>query len=460
MITKIIPLSLLFSTFIFGANGLPLNAEPGQCFTKAFYPPKYTKSLRIKSTKKVLINEGSVKYDVIPPEYSTYEERIKINDGEEKLIVIPATYKKIFGRVLIEPEQKVWRKSLELNAPKAFNSCVQSALNSGMDIQNAEVGTCFYEHFQPTQYRTTTSKILVSQASEKIITTPAKYRTVFKTITTDNTKKKLIPSMAVYQKVKDKVVIAPPRTEWKKTICADKGCNQSEVICLTEIPTTYRSVTKKIVLQPAVMKKIQITPITKIIEAKELVEPPKKRIISIPAEYQAISKREISQEEHFYWTDLSGKDSSTRSSRECDKICLTLTPAKYKRVAKRVVDTPARTKKIVTPPQYTTVKIRKVIQKASFKKISIPKEYITVVVAREKTKGFAKWMPVVCESNMTPTLVKKIQKALHSLGYYQGVIDGTWNLELKSAGQAYQRDNNLNITRKFSIEAMKSLGIY
>ena len=40
---------------------MPIAAKAGQCFTKAFYPPQYTKVTKVKSTKRVLLNEESVK---------------------------------------------------------------------------------------------------------------------------------------------------------------------------------------------------------------------------------------------------------------------------------------------------------------------------------------------------------------------------------------------------------------
>jgi len=68
-------------------------------------------------------------------------------------------------------------------------------------------------------------------------------------------------------------------------------------------------------------------------------------------------------------------------------------------------------------------------------------------------------MPIVCESNMTPTTIRKVQEALKKAGYYHGSIDGVWSLESKLATRDYQKANGLAVTR-LSIETMKSLGIY
>jgi hypothetical protein len=439
---------------------MPMHAQAGQCFTKSFTAPRYTKTTKIKSSKRVVVSEESVKYEVIPAKYAITQKRVKISDGIEKIIATPAVYKTVSERILVEPEKLTWRKNLSSHAPKAFDSCVQSAENLGMNTKNATVGTCFYEHYQPEKYINTTSKILASEASQRVVVTPAKYRTVTKKIVTDNTTAKLLPSAAVYKKVKDRVAVEPAHTEWKKTTCNNRGCNQSEVVCLIEVPTQYKEVTKKIVLQPAVKKTKKITPTYKTIKVQELIRPATTKIIPIPAKYKTISQRKKVKDSKYFWSDSSLKNAKSRITNQCNKICLTKTPAVYKTVSKKIVVTPASSKKVKTPAKYTTVNVKKVIKEASYKKVIIPKEYITVVTERERTKGYAKWQPMVCEENMTEKTIKKVQRALQFNGFYQGAIDGKWNTKLRLAVRAYQKEHNLAVSSKLTIETMKALAIY
>ena len=439
---------------------MPISAKLGQCFTKSFYPPQYTKVTKIKSTKKVLINDASVKYDVIPAKFIWREERVKVSDGTEKIVVTPAVYKTVYKRVLVEPSKKTWRKSLSRTARKAFGSCVQSASNLGMDIENAKIGTCYYEHYRPARYQTTTAKLLEAEGSQRIVEVPAKYRKVKRKIITDSTSVKLIPSVASYRRIKDRVVVEPPRTEWKKTTCKNRGCNQSEVVCLTEVPVVYKNITKKIVLKPAIASKTAVTPTFKTFYIQELLEPASTKVIPIPARYTTVAKKEKVENEKYYWSNASKKNAQTRIRNQCNKICLTQTPAKYKKVAQKLIQTPTRSKKITTPPQYKMVKVKKILRPSAFKKIVVPAEYITVITERERTKGYSKWMPMVCETNMTPTVIRRVQRALKFQGFYHGEVDGVWSLESKSASRAYQKSKGLAVTSKLSIETMMSLKIY
>ncbi len=441
------------------AEEMPIEAKSGECFTKAFFPPQYSKTIQTTATKRIKLSESTIKYKVIPAKYSWYEEQIKVSDGQEEIRIIPAQYKTVYQRILVKPQKKIWRRGLSTTSPKAFNSCIEAAQKSGMNLQEAAAGTCFYEHFQPERYQTVNEKILSAEATQRIITKPAKYRTVIKKVMTEQRSEKLIPVPIKYKKVQERIMIAPARSEWRKTICQNKGCNQSEVICLVEIPKTYKTITKKVVLQPAVTKKVTIDPIYKNIQVKELIEPASTEIINIPARYKTVQKKEKIAEAYYHWTDASEKNSHTRLRSECDKICLITTPAEYKKIAKKILISPAKIQKFHTPPQYTNVKIKKLEQKASFITVTIPAEYTEVTVERERTKGYAKWIPVMCESNMTPNLVKKVQKALRREGFYHGTIDGIWDIEAKSATRAYQKAHGLSVTR-LSIETMKSLNIY
>ena len=193
-IKNTLKLSLIAATMVVTANAqstidgddLP-PAKPGQCFTKAFFPAKYA-----TTTERVLVSEATEKIEIIPAKYEYVTEKVKISDGIERVITEPAQYKTVYQKVLAKPAQKIWRTSLSKNAPEASKTCIQSAAAAGMDINGATPGTCYYEHYKPAKYVTTTQKVLASEASEKVITVPAQYKTVTKRILVSEGTEKLI----------------------------------------------------------------------------------------------------------------------------------------------------------------------------------------------------------------------------------------------------------------------------
>ena len=458
-IKNTLKLSLITATMVVTANAQSATddlppAKPGQCFTKAFFPAKYA-----TTTERVLVSEATEKVQVIPAKYEYVTEKIKISDGTERVITEPAQYKTVYQKVLAKPAQQVWRTSLAKNAPEASKTCIQSAAAAGMNISGATPGTCFYEHYKPAKYVTTTQKVLASEASEKVVVVPAKYKTVTKRILVSEGTEKLVKQPAQYKTVREKVMVAPARTEWKKTKCEDRGCNQSEVICLVEIPATYKTITKQVVAKPAMTKRVKTPPVYKTVQVQELVAPATTKTIPVPATYKTVTQKKKVADGQYYWTDASGKNAPTRATNQCNKICLTVEPAQYKKVAKRVVAKPATTRKVTTPPKYTTVRVKKLVQPASEKRVTIPAKYKTVTKKKKIAEGYTKWVPVVCKSSMDSATIRRVQQALKSQGYYSGPIDGIWGSESRSATRAYQKAKGLPVAG-LSVATMESLGLY
>ena len=429
-------------------------AKPGQCFTKAFFPAKYA-----TTTERVLASEPSEKLNIIPAKYGWGTEKIKVSDGTQRVVTIPAKYKTVYERVLSKPASKTWRTNLRNNASEASQTCLQAASAGGMNVAGARPGTCFYEHYRPSKYQTTTEKVLASEASQRVVAIPAKYKTVTKRILVSEGTERLVKSPVQYKTVKQRVQISPARTEWKKTKCGDRGCNQSEVVCLVEIPPVYKTITKQIVGKPATTRRVTTPPQYRTVQIQELVQPASSRAIPIPATYKTITRKAKVAPASYFWTNANGKNSRSRTTAQCDKICLTASPARYNKVSKRVVAAPARTKTLTTPARYTTVRIKKLVSPARETRRSIPATYKTVTKRRMIADGYAKWVPIVCKSNMNKPTIQRVQRALRDAGFYRGPIDGIWGSASRTATRAYQKAKGLPVAG-LSVATMQTLGLY
>jgi regulator of extracellular matrix RemA (YlzA/DUF370 family) len=493
-IKKSLKLSLITVAVITTAHSAAIDgddlppAKPGQCFTKAFFPAKYA-----TSTERVLATEASEKVQVIPAKYGWGTEKIKVSDGTQKTVTIPATYKTVYERVLSKSATKTWRTGLRNNDPEASHSLMTAAQSAGMNTGAAQPGTCFYECYAPAKYTKVTEKVLASEASSRVVAVPAQYKTVTKRVLVSEGTEKLVKSPAQYKNVKERVMISPARTEWKKTKCEDRGCNQSEVVCLVEVPAVYKTVTKRVVAKPVTTRKVTTPPVYKTVNVQQLVQPASSKTIPIPATYKTVSKTQKVSNGQYGWTNSAnncsgaisigssaangagssvsnGVASSTNGAAAGsrlgagakatgNKVCLTATPAQYNKVAKKVVATPASTKVVTTPAQYKTIKVKKLITPASQKKVVIPATYKTVTKKRMVADGYAKWVPIVCKSTIHPEMIRNVQKALRNAGFYNGPIDGIWGSASKAATRSYQKAKGLPVAG-LSVATMQSLGLY
>ncbi len=488
-------LSLIAITAVATANAASIDgddlppAKPGQCFTKAFFPAKYA-----TSTERVLASQASEKVQITPAKYGWGTEKIKVTDGTQRTVTIPATYKTVYERVMAKPSAKTWRTALRKSSPEASHTLMNAAQSAGMNTGSAQPGTCFYECYAPAKYQKITEKVLASEASARIVAIPAKYQTVTKRILVSEGTEKLIKSPAQYKNVRERVMVSPARTEWKKTKCGDRGCNQSEVVCLVEIPAVYKTVTKKVVAKPVATRKVTTPPVYKTVNIQQLVTPASSRNIPVPATYKTVTKTQKVANGQYGWTNSPSNCSNARSTGASasngagvtnangggngsgagasagsrlsasakptgNKVCLTATPAQYNKVSKRVVSTPARTKVVTTPAKYTTVKVKKLIAPASERRMAIPATYKTVTKKRMVADGYAKWVPIVCKTSMNATMIRNVQKALRSAGYYKGPIDGIWGSASRSATRSYQKAKGLPVAG-LSVATMQSLGLY
>ena len=485
-------LSLIAMTAIVTANAgtddLP-PAQPGQCFTKAFFPAKYA-----TSTERVLATEATEKVQIIPAKYTWGTEKIKVSDGTQRTVTIPATYKTVYERVLAKPAARTWRTALGQRAPEASSMLMNAAQAAGMPTDSARPGTCFYECYAPAKYQKITEKVLASEASERVVAVPAKYTTVTKRILVSEGTEKLVKSPAQYKTVRERIMVSPARTEWKKTKCGDRGCNQSEVVCLVEIPAVYKTVTKKVVAKPVTTRKVTTPPVYKTVNIQQLVTPASSRTIPVPATYKTVTKTQKVSNGSYGWTNSPSNCSNARSTGMSaadgvgssangaggygsgagvaagsrlsasakatgNKVCLTASPAQYNKVSKRVVATPARTKVVTTPAKYTTVRVKKLVTPASERRMAIPATYKTVTKKRMVADGYAKWVPIVCKTSMNSTMIRNVQKALKNAGYYNGPIDGIWGSASRSAVRSYQKAKGLPVAG-LSVATMQSLGLY
>jgi peptidoglycan hydrolase-like protein with peptidoglycan-binding domain len=92
------------------------------------------------------------------------------------------------------------------------------------------------------------------------------------------------------------------------------------------------------------------------------------------------------------------------------------------------------------------------------KRIPIPEEYETVTRRQKVADRCLEWKPVLCETNMSPEVVMKIQQALNQAGYDPGPIDGTYGSQTRGAVTSYQKVKGL-AEGELTYETIESLGV-
>nr|VFK55363.1 MAG: Putative peptidoglycan binding domain-containing protein [Candidatus Kentron sp. TC] len=438
-----------------GEELLPPNAKPGECYARVWVEPTY-----VTRTKEVLVKEAGERIDVIPAKYEWGEETVEVSAASSRLVETPAVYGTETESVLVQAATREWLTDRKSSAAPASQEVLDRAKGHGIDLDGAKSGMCFHEHYLPAGYRETMTEVEISPASEDISIIPAKYRTAEKRVLVKEASQRVVEVPAVYETVTERIIDKPAHTVWKKGTGPIQKIDEAtgEIMCLVDVPATYKTIAKRVIKTPATTKVIEIPAEYKTEKVRELVSGPQEVRKPIPARYAKVKGKEKISDGRLVWHEVHDK-THPKSTRTGAKICLIEQPARYKDVARKVIKTPAATKTIEIPAKYKTIKVRKLVSAPQEKRIEIPAKYKTVTLRELQEDGHMEWRSILCEVNMTPGRIVRIQKALKKAGFDPGPIDGNVGGRTMAAVNAFQKAKGLPVDRYLNAKTVKALGV-
>lgn len=263
--------------------------------------------------------------------------------------------------MLLAREAELNKKEQMAGKPAATgssNSTMAAGGNDDLFPPNPKPGECYARVLIPAAYETSSEKVLkreagtrietvpakfamaeekvvIREASKKLVVVPATYETVTEKVLVRPASSKLVEVPAKYKTMTEKVLDKPAHTVWKRSsaaLGAGAGSNvqtriddsTGEIMCLVEVPATYKTVTKTVLESPASVKEMPIPaeyktvkrtilktpPSTQemeipaeygMVKVQKLVTPPQTKEIPLPAEYQTVTKRTKISEEQLVW---------------------------------------------------------------------------------------------------------------------------------------------------------------
>ncbi len=434
---------------------LPTNAIAGECYARVWVPAKYR-----TVTNVMLVKEASERVEIIPGEYRWDEEQVLVKEASGKLETIPAVYGIEEEVVVVQEAARIWKTGLKKSSSPASGELLATAKTYGIDLDSAKSGECFHEHYHPAQYGTEAKRVKVSDATITLAAAPAEYRNVTKQVLVKEATFTLKDIPAEYEWQEEDVVDKPAHTTWKKGSGPIQRIDETtgEIMCLVEIPATYKTIRKRVLKTAAHTEVTEIPAQYKTVKIRELAVAAKEIKTEIPAKFKSVEITKKLSDPEFIWHEIHNLDEPTHT-RTGTKICLTTIPEITKTVKRKVVKTPATTRVIEIPAEYASMKVRKVIRKPEEKRIKVPSEYENVAVNELAKEGFMEWRTILCDTNMTVNRISSIQTALQEAGYDPGPIDGDIGQLTMSAVNDFQRDKNLPVDKYLNIATLKALGI-
>ncbi|HQF39668.1 MAG TPA: peptidoglycan-binding domain-containing protein [Opitutaceae bacterium] len=271
-------------------------------------------------------------------------------------------------------------------------------------------------------------------------------------------------------------VILPPVYDTVTEQVLDKEASQEIEI----IPAEYEEVEERVVVKEAT-ERLEIIPAVYRTETEQvLVRPASTKRLSVPPVYRTVSETVMVKPAHTEWK--KGKDPLQQLEGATGEImCLVTVPAEYETVEKQVLVEPAKTVEETIPAEYRTVERQVLVSGPRTEKIVIPAEYGTVTSTRVRTpeqkrvtpvpavyKTITKtvikqpsrtgWKRILCETNVTPSVIGELQAKLTEAGYDASPVNGIMNSKTMDALAAYQEAHNL-ATGGLTYETVEALGL-
>ncbi len=219
----------------------------------------------------------------------------------------------------------------------------------------------------------------------------------------------------------------------------------------------YATINEQVLIQDASEKIEIIDAKYEMVEQKVLVKEASTRVETIPAKYEVVEEKVLVSEAHVAWKKGRGLIEKVDNATG-EIMCLVAVPAQYKTVKKKVMVEPPSTRVINVPASYETVKIGKLISPPKEELVQVPAKYETITRTEMISEGGIEWRKVLCETNMTADMIKKIQTSLKDQGHDPGPIDGIMGKLTNGAINAFQKEKGL-ATGALTYRTIESLGV-
>ena len=292
----------------------------------------------------------------------------------------------------------------------------QPASSGDLLPPSAKPGECYARAFVPPQYKPVSKTVLKREASERVETEPARYE--------------MVEERVLVQEATQRIEVVPAKYGWKEEqVLVEEASTRLE-----EVPAVYETVTENVLVRDAYTTwKKGRGPIERIDNGTGEIM----CLVEVPAEYKTVTKKVL------------------KTPAGVREVAI---PAEYRTVKRRVVIEPAKTVTVDVPAEYKTVKVRKLVEPAKQRRIAVPAEYQEVSDQVQVSEGHLEWRPILCETNTTPDVVRKLQTALRNAGYNPGAVDGILGQSTMDAVTRYQKANDL-ASGQLTINTLKKLNV-
>jgi len=429
-------------------------AKSGECYAKVRVPEKYRTEM-----VDVLLKEPTDRFQITAAKFAPRTKRVMTREASSTLKAVQPVLEVEKDKFLVAPASTQWvRDSLKGKVPLSEGEKRDLSL-AGVKIEEVPVGSCLYEHYRPATTKQVPNRVLISEATEKLSTTPAKYRKGTESVLTKPGFKRLIEVPAVFTTKQDRVLVEAAHSVWQKgTGPIQKIDNLSgEIMCRVDIPAKYKEVKVDVVGTAPLVTSVTEDAVYKTVSIEKLVADAAEKREPVAAKFKTMNKEQLQSPGGFTWLAKRGGGAGDGDPTG-RVVCNQAIPAKEIAYDRTVVKTAGRFERAKVDATFENVPIQEKVADARSVKISVPGVNSKVERRVKVQEARYEWQSVLCETNTNGDIISRLQAALNKSGFSVGAVDGVLGNSTLTALQKYQQKNKL-AEGGVTMESMESLGV-
>lgn len=429
-------------------------AKSGECYAKVSVPAKYRTEM-----VDVLLKEPTERYQITPANFENRTKRVMTREASSTLKAVQPVLEVEQDKFLVSPASTRWvRDSLKGGVPLSEGEKRDLSL-AGVKVEEVPVGSCLYEHYREATVKQVPNQVLISEATEKLSTTPAKYRKGSESVLVKAAFKRLIEVPAVFKKKSDRVLVEAAHSVWQKgTGLIQKIDNDTgEIMCRVDVPAQYKTVDVSVIGTAPLVTSVTEQAVYKTINIEKLDSDAVEARDPVAAQFKTMNKEQIQAPGGFTWTaSRAGADSDGKHTGRV--VCNQASPANEIAYERTVVKTAGRFERVKVEAAFEDVSVTELVADAASVKVPVPGVNSKVERKVKIEDSRFEWQAVLCETNTNGGIISRLQTALKDEGFAVGSIDGVIGQSTLTALQKYQQKNKL-AEGGVTMESMKALGV-
>ena len=464
--------------------------------------------------------EATTRVEALPPIMRTVVEPVEVRPATVRKAEVPAAYEIVTEQVKISEPYREWRRgrawvgqALEVvplrgfvvdpsGQFKGYNVAGRSlvpAATGGASLGVIDIGATPADNRQleddvwclvevPAQYQSVQRQVLKAPATTTDVAVPAEYKNVTKQVVVREAMQRVVPVPAVYHSVYRQEIdferaralgykfdpsgelVATPSGQplvraaavagqahvqidralapdtWVREVripAEYKNVNryvpeQAAGVRVVEVAPAYRTIKRRVEVQPARTESVVVPATYKTVNTQVLVRAEATRSVPVPAELQAVTRYELDQPASLRQVPVPelvqplSRQIVTREAGVREEVV----PAVYRTETRQVIDQPASTRWVDVPAQYETLTWQ-----------------VKVAEPREEKRE------VMCETNTHPDKIREVQRALQSVGFDPGAVNGVLAAPTLAAVARYQQARGLPVHGYLDVDTVRALGV-